>query len=162
MKESAVPVSAFDQFDRKILQALAEDGRISNSQLAQKIGLSPSPCWQRVRRLEKEGVISGYRAILDQAKLGAPEVVMIEVVLDRHDDEILEAFGTTMERIPEVLEVHLTTGEYDYLIKVAVNGTRGYEEFLRHKLYRVPGIRHTRSSFVLRSLKNVQAYLPPG
>ncbi len=87
---------------------------------------------------------------------------MIEVVLDRHDDEILEAFGTTMERIPEVLEVHLTTGEYDYLIKVAVNGTRGYEEFLRHKLYRVPGIRHTRSSFVLRSLKNVQAYLPPG
>ncbi|WP_264214117.1 Lrp/AsnC family transcriptional regulator [Leisingera thetidis] len=152
----------FDQFDRKILQALAEDGRISNSQLAQKIGLSPSPCWQRVRRLENEGVISGYRAILDQEKLGAPEVVMIEVVLDRHDDEILEAFGTTMERIPEVLEVHLTTGEYDYLIKVAVNGTRGYEEFLRRKLYRVPGIRHTRSSFVLRSLKNVQAYLPPG
>ncbi|MBY6142218.1 Lrp/AsnC family transcriptional regulator [Leisingera daeponensis] len=153
---------SFDQFDRKILQALAEDGRISNSQLAQKIGLSPSPCWQRVRRLEKEGVISGYRAILDQEKLGAPEVVMIEVVLDRHDDEILEAFGTTMERIPEVLEVHLTTGEYDYLIKVAVNGTRGYEEFLRRKLYRVPGIRHTRSSFVLRSLKNVQAFLPPG
>ncbi|MBY6059044.1 Lrp/AsnC family transcriptional regulator [Leisingera daeponensis] len=153
---------SFDQFDRKILLALAEDGRISNSQLAQKIGLSPSPCWQRVRRLEKEGVISGYRAILDQEKLGAPEVVMIEVVLDRHDDEILEAFGTTMERIPEVLEVHLTTGEYDYLIKVAVNGTRGYEEFLRRKLYRVPGIRHTRSSFVLRSLKNVQAFLPPG
>lgn len=150
-----------DHIDLKILRVLAEDGRISNSQLAQQIGLSPSPCWQRVRRLEKEGVITGYRAILDQEKLGAAEIVMIEVVLDRHDDDILEAFGSTMERMPEVLEVQLTTGEYDYLIKVAVNGTRGYEEFLRRKLYRVPGIRHTRSSFVLRSLKNVQACLPP-
>ncbi len=153
--------SILDHIDHKILRVLAEDGRISNSQLAQKIGLSPSPCWQRVRRLEKEGVITGYRAILDQEKLGAAEIVMIEVVLDRHDDDILEAFGSTMERMPEVLEVQLTTGEYDYLIKVAVNGTRGYEEFLRRKLYRVPGIRHTRSSFVLRSLKNVQACLPP-
>lgn len=153
--------SILDHIDRKILRILAEDGRISNSQLAQQIGLSPSPCWQRVRRLEKEGVITGYRAILDQEKLGAAEIVMIEVVLDRHDDDILEAFGSTMERMPEVLEVQLTTGEYDYLIKVAVNGTRGYEEFLRRKLYRVPGIRHTRSSFVLRSLKNVQACLPP-
>lgn len=85
---------------------------------------------------------------------------MIEVILERHDDETLETFGKQMLRMPEVLEVHLTTGEYDYQIKVAVDGTRGYEKFLRTKLYLVPGIRHTRSSFVLRTLKDVQAYLP--
>ena len=151
----------FDRLDLKILDILARDGRISNAQLAQQVGLSASPCWQRVRRLEEEGVIAGYRAILDQAKLGAPEIVMIEVILERHDDEVLVSFGQEMQRLPEVLEVLLTTGEYDYLLKVAVDGTRGYEEFLRKKLYRVPGIRHSRSSFVLRSLKNEQAYLPP-
>lgn len=149
-----------DQIDRRILRELGHNGRISNAQLAEKVGLSPSPCWQRVRRLEQQGVITSYRAILDQEKLGAAETVMIEVILERHDDETLETFGKQMLRMPEVLEVHLTTGEYDYQIKVAVDGTRGYEKFLRTKLYLVPGIRHTRSSFVLRTLKDVQAYLP--
>ena len=149
-----------DRTDRRILQELAKDGRISNAQLAQQVGLSPSPCWQRVRRLEQQGVITSYRAILDQEQLGAAEIVMIEVILERHDDETLETFGCQMLKMPEVLQVHLTTGEYDYLIKVAVDGTRGYEEFLRKKQYRVPGIRHSRSSFVLRTLKDVQAYLP--
>lgn len=150
-----------DRLDRRILQALAEDGRMTNAQLAQTVGLSPSPCWQRVRRLEAAGIIAGYRAILDQQRLGAAEVVLVEVILDRHDDAALERFGREMLEMPEVLEVHLTTGEYDYLIKVAVDGTRGYERFLREKLYRVPGIRHSRSSFVLRTLKDVQAFLPP-
>ena len=152
-----MPSDQIDEIDQRILQALARDGRVSNTQLAQQVGLSPSPCWQRVRRLENKGIVTGYRAILDQSKLGAAEIVLIEVVLERHDDETLEVFGRDMQKMPEVLEVHLTTGEYDYLIKVAVDGTRGYEEFLRTKLYRVPGIRHSRSSFVLRSLKNVQA-----
>jgi Lrp/AsnC family leucine-responsive transcriptional regulator len=149
-----------DKIDQRILQTLSRDGRISNAQLAQQVGLSPSSCWQRVRRLEENGTITEYRAILDQTKLGAAEIVLIEVVLKRHDDETLEIFGLAMQKMLEVLEVHLTTGEYDYLIKVAVDGTRGYEEFLRTKLYRVPGIRHSRSSFVLRSLKSIQVYLP--
>lgn len=154
-----VPMT-LDRIDRKILRELAQDGRISNAGLAQKVGLSPSPCWQRVRRLEEHGIIKGYVAILDQERLGAAEIVMIDVILDRHDDQVVEDFGRTMQSMPEVLEVHLTTGEFDYLLKVAVAGTRGYEAFLREKLYRVRGIRHTRSSFVLRSLKDVQAYLP--
>ena len=149
-----------DRIDRMILAALTRDGRISNASLAQKVGLSPSPCWQRLRRLEEQGIIRGYSVTLDQEQLAAGEIVMIEVILDRHDDEVVEEFGRTMQSMPEVLEVHLTTGEYDYLIKVAVAGTRGYEAFLREKLYRVRGIRHTRSSFVLRCLKDVQAYLP--
>jgi Lrp/AsnC family leucine-responsive transcriptional regulator len=80
--------------------------------------------------------------------------------LDVHDDAALEVFGSQMANIPEILEVYLTTGEYDYILKVAVSGTRGYEEFLRTKLYKVPGIRHSRSSFALRCLKHVQAHIP--
>lgn len=149
-----------DHIDKAILRTLISDGRISNAQLAETVGLSPSPCWQRVRKCEESGVIVGYTALLDQAKLGASEVVIIEVVLDRHDDAILEDFGRAMADLPEVLEVYLTTGEYDYLLKVAVSGTAGYEEFLRRKLYKVPGIRHSRSSFALRCLKKAQSYVP--
>ena len=142
-----------DSLDLRILHELSRDGRLSNSQLADKVGLSASPCWQRTRRLEVEGYITGYRAILSQEKLGLTETVLIEVTLDRHDDATLENFGRAMTEMPEVLEVYLVTGEYDYMIKVAVAGTRGYEEFLRRRLYKVPGIRQSRSSFALRCLK---------
>lgn len=149
-----------DRTDKAILTALVADGRISNAQLAEKVGLSPSPCWQRVRKLEDTGIISGYTAVVESARLGLNETVIIEVAMERHDDDVLEAFGRAMAALPEVLEVYLTTGEYDYLIKVAVSGTAGYEEFLRRKLYKVPGIRNSRSSFALRCLKRVQSYIP--
>lgn len=149
-----------DDIDRRILCELSRDGRLSNSQLAERVGLSPSPCWQRTRRLEAEGFIKGFAAILDQERLGLPETVMIEVTLDRHDDSVLETFGRAMAEMPEVLEAWLVTGEYDYFLKVAVNGTRGYEEFLRQRLYRVPGIRHSRSSFALRCIKQGGAPVP--
>lgn len=149
-----------DAIDRKILRALVKDARLTNNNLAEQVGLSASPCWQRVKRLESDGYIQGYTALLDQSLLGASETVIIEVTLERHDDEIFESFGNAMAKMPEVLEVYLTTGEYDYLIKVAVDGTKGYEEFLRKKLYKVPGIRHSRSSFTLRCLKHEPSLLP--
>lgn len=149
-----------DQADIRILRALMADCRLTVAQLADRVGLSSSPCWQRVKRLERDGYIIGYTALLDQKLLGLTETVIIEVTLDRHDDEILEMFGKSMAEMPEVLEVYLTTGEYDYLVKVAVDGTSGYEEFLREKLYRVPGIRHTRSSFALRCLKQQYSVIP--
>lgn len=149
-----------DRIDRKIMSALVENGRLTNSQLAEHVGLSPAPCWQRLKRLEKEGYIAGYAAILDQERLGASETVILEVTLDRHDDEAVESFGRAMAAMPEVLEVYLTTGEYDYFIKVAVDGTRGYEEFLRKRLYKIPGIRHSRSSFTLRCLKKSLSISP--
>ena len=149
-----------DAIDRKILRALRRDGRLSNNQLAEEVGLSPSPCWQRTRRLEAEGYIRGYTALLDQEKLGAPETVIIDIMMDRHDEAALDNLGRAMAELPEVLEVYLTSGEYDYFIKVAVNGTKGYEEFLRNKLYRIPGIRHSRSSFALRCLKQGGAPIP--
>ena len=149
-----------DATDRKILNALIKNGRLSNKDLAKQVGLSPSPCWQRQRRLEKEGVISGYTAVLDHGALGAAETVMIEVSLEHHDAKALDNFSKAMMDIPEVLEVYLMAGDSDYFIKVATNGTKGMEEFLRQRLFKIKGIRHLRSKFSLRCLKNVSSFVP--
>ena len=142
-----------DDTDRRILGALGFDARLANAELANRVGLSATACWNRVRRLERDGVIRGYVAVFDQAALGVPDTVIIEVTLDRHDDETLSRFEAALERLPEVVEAWLVTGEYDYHIKAAVSGTAGYERFLRERLYRIPGIRHSRTSFTLRCLK---------
>ncbi len=155
-----VIASEIDEIDRKILRELRSDGRISNTSLADKIGLSASPCWNRVRQMEQAGIIEGYTVLLNQKALGVPDTVMIEVTLDRHDDDTFERFGQALADMPEVLEAYLLTGEYDYLIKVAVAGTAGYEEFLRRRLYKLPGLRHSRSTFVLRTLKRMQSPEP--
>jgi Lrp/AsnC family leucine-responsive transcriptional regulator len=142
-----------DAIDKKILRALSRQGRLSNAELAEEVGLSASPCWTRVKRLEQAGVIKGYAALLDQAALGLPDTVFIEVMMERHDEEHLKRFESAVRDIPEIMECHLVTGEYDYVIKAAVGGTVGYERLLRDKLYRLPGVRHTRTSFALRCLK---------
>lgn len=149
-----------DELDRRILRELRLDGRLSNTKLAEKVGLSTTPCWNRVRALEEGGMIEGYTALLSQTALGYPDTVIIEVTLDRHDDDIFEKFGQALAELPEVMEAYLLTGEYDYLIKVAVAGTAGYEEFLRRKLYKLPGLRHSRSTFVLRCLKRTYSVAP--
>ncbi|MBU8538352.1 Lrp/AsnC family transcriptional regulator [Falsiroseomonas tokyonensis] len=149
-----------DAIDKRILRALARKGRLTNAELAEEVGLSASPCWTRVRRLEQAGVIKGYAAILDQAALGLPDTVFIEVMMERHDEDSLRRFEEAVQAIPEVLECHLVTGEYDYMIKAAVGGTLGYERLLRDRLYRLPGIRHTRSSFALRCLKQEMSPIP--
>lgn len=149
-----------DELDRAILRELQNNARISNSDLAERVGLSSSPCWQRVKRLEDSGYIEGYVAVLDQKRLGMPDTVIIEVTLEKHDDEILGKFGRALTELPEVLEAYLTTGEYDYFVKVAIDGTEGYERFLRERLYRIPGIRHTRSCFALRCLKRRLSVTP--
>jgi Lrp/AsnC family leucine-responsive transcriptional regulator len=155
-KQSGAPIekaSALDLVDRKILSALRADGRLTMSELAAKVGLSQSPCWTRVKRLEASGAIEGYVALLDHKSIGVPNIVFVEVTLDRHDEKALEQFGAALARIPEVIEAYLVTGDYDYLVKVAVAGTEHYERFLRESLYRIAGIRHSRSTFALRALK---------
>ncbi|MFC3110669.1 Lrp/AsnC family transcriptional regulator [Undibacterium arcticum] len=149
-----------DEIDRRILRELRRDGRLSNLKLAERVGLSATPCWNRVKALEERGVIEGYAVLLNQKALGLPDTVIIEVTLDRHDDDTLERFGAALAELPEVVEAYLLTGEYDYLIKVAVAGTEGYEQFLRHKLYKLPGLRHSRSTFVLRCLKKEPSVQP--
>jgi len=100
-----------DETDRRILRALRRDGRLSNLKLAEQVGLSPTPCWNRVRALEDSGVIEGYAALLNQKALGLPDTVLIEVTLDRHDDDMLDRFGEALAELPEVMEAYLLTGE---------------------------------------------------
>lgn len=151
---------ALDLIDRKILAALRDDGRLTTQALAEKVGLSPSPCWTRVKRLEESGAIEKYVALLDHKALGYNNIVFVEITLDKHDDKVLDLFGEALVRAPEVVEAHLVTGEYDYLVKVVVSGTDHYERFLRETIYRIPGVRQTRTTFGLRALKRTLSVDP--
>ena len=146
-----------DKTDRKILSALRQDGRLTVAQLAEIVGLSSSLCWTRVKRLENLKVIEGYTANINSKAIGINELFFIEITLERHDDEILEQFSEALATMPEVVEAHLVTGDYDYLVKIAVKNAEHYERFLRKNLYSMKAVRHTRSIFALRSLKLANA-----
>jgi Lrp/AsnC family leucine-responsive transcriptional regulator len=142
-----------DKFDLAILAVLQQDARASLQDISARVGLSSTPCWNRIRRMESEGVIRGYTVRIDPAAVGFAETVIVQVTLESHSDETLYEFGRILGEIPEVLEAFLVSGDYDYLIRIAVRDTKDYERLLREKLYRIPGIRHSKSSFVLRRLK---------
>ncbi len=145
-----------DKFDVAILQALQRDARTSLQELGKQVGLTSSPCWNRIKRMEDAGVIEGYSVRVNPEKIGLAETVILHVTIDSHSDEALFEFGKALEEIPEVVEAFLVSGDYDYYIRVAVEGTRDYERFLRERLYKIPGIRNSKSSFVLRRLKQSQ------
>jgi Lrp/AsnC family leucine-responsive transcriptional regulator len=147
-----------DRLDRDILAVLQTDARISLQDLSKQVGLSASPCWTRIRRMEEAGVIEGYTVRINAQAVGLAETVIVQVTLDSHSDEALFAFGRALADIPEVLEALLVSGDYDYILRIAVSDTRDYERLLRERLYKIPGLRHSKSSFVLRSLK--QSALP--
>lgn len=142
-----------DKMDRKILAELQNNGRASLQEISQAVGLSSTPCWTRMKRMEEEGVIERYTVSLNAGALGFGDTVLVQVTLDSHSDNTLEKFGEILASIPEVIEAYLVSGEYDYLLRVAVKDTKDYERLLREKLYRIKGIRHSKSSFVLRTLK---------
>ena len=142
-----------DAIDRKILAQLQANARASLQDIGQAVGLSSSPCWGRIRKMEDAGVIEGYTVRLNAQALGLNDTVLVQVTLDSHSDNTLEKFGETLAAIPEVVEAYLLSGEYDYLLRVAVKDTRDYERLLRERLYKIKGIRHSKSSFVLRTLK---------
>ena len=160
MAKRTADLVKLDRLDLAILRALQRDARLSLAEISQEVGLTSSPCWTRIKRLEEAGVIEGYAVRLNAEKLGLADTVIVQVTLDSHSDEALETFGRELERIPEVLEAFLVSGDYDYYLRIAVADTRDYERLLREKLYKVPGIRHSKSSFVLRQLKRGQ--LPLG
>jgi Lrp/AsnC family leucine-responsive transcriptional regulator len=142
-----------DKFDLAILKVLQNDARASLQSISEQVGLSSTPCWTRIKRMENEGVIGGYTVRVDAPSIGLSETVIVQVTLESHTDETLNAFGKMLEQIPEVVEAYLVSGDYDYYIRIAVKDTRDYERLLRERLYRIPGIRHSKSSFVLRTLK---------
>ena len=143
-----------DQIDRKILGALQEDGRITNQALAIRCGLSTAACFERVRRLRESGVILGYTALLDPAKLDRELMVFIEVLLDRTTDDAFSAFAAHVRKLPDVIECHMVAGGFDYLLKVRVADMAAYRTFLGDTLVALPGIRETRTYAVLEEVKH--------
>jgi Lrp/AsnC family leucine-responsive transcriptional regulator len=143
-----------DDTDRRLLRVLQEDGRISNTDLAQRCNLSPSACSDRVRRLKDEGYILGFSAILDPAKVGRNVLIFVEVVLDRTTPEVFESFAAAARKAPDVLECHMVAGGFDYLIKARVADMAEYRKFLGEVLVRIPGVRETRTYAVLEEVKS--------
>ncbi|MEI7456964.1 MAG: Lrp/AsnC family transcriptional regulator [Nitrosomonadales bacterium] len=140
-----------DHYDIQLLRVLQEEGRISNQDLAERIGLSASPCLRRLRTLEESGLITGYRALLDAKKLGLSLMALIHISMDQHTPERFGNFETRVALMPEVLECLLITGQdADYQLKVVVKDMDGYQELLLNRLTRIEGVTGVHSSFVLR------------
>ena len=140
-----------DRHDKQILAVLQEDGRISNQDLADRIGLSPSPCLRRVRTLEEAGVIAGYRALLDARKLGLTLMALIGISMDKHTPERFDSLEAVIRDIPEVLECLLITGQQaDYQLKVVVRDMDAYQHLLLNRITQIKGVTGVHTSFVLR------------
>ncbi|WP_164661694.1 Lrp/AsnC family transcriptional regulator [Tropicibacter sp. Alg240-R139] len=143
---------ALDATDRRILRALQLKGRMSNAELSEKANLSPSACHRRVQRLEADGYIRDYVALLDPRKLGVPTTVFVEITLQGQADEVLDAFEKAVGRIPDVLECHLMAGTADYILKVVAENTEDFARIHRQHLARLPGVAQMQSSFALRTV----------
>lgn len=144
---------SLDRTDKRILDELQKEGAISNLDLAEKVGLSPSPCSRRVKALQESGIIKKTVAVLDEKALGLDLVAMLSISMDRHTPERFENFETQVANFPEVLECYLITGSSaDYLLKVIVKDMDGYQQFLLGKLTRIEGVTGVHSSFVMRKV----------
>ena len=151
-----------DRYDRRILEVLQEEGRISNQELADRIGLSPSPCLRRVKALEEGGVLTAYRALVDSRKLGLTLMALIYISMDRHTPDRFANFEAKVKELPEVLQCLLVTGQdADYQLKVIVRDMDAYQELLLNKITRIQGVTGVHSSFVLRKVVDKTA-LPVG
>ena len=148
-----MPHRRLDAIDRRILEHLQDNARISNVDLAARVGISASPCWRRVRELEESGVISNYVTLIDAASVGLMVSVFVNVSLERQVERELDVFQNAIRERPEVMECYLMTGEADFLLRVVVPDLMAYERFLMDHLTRVPGIASIRSSFALKQVK---------
>lgn len=147
-----------DRYDRLILRALQQDGRISNQELADRIGLSTSPCLRRVRAIEEAGLITGYRAHVDAKALGLSLTALIHISMDQHTPERFKHFETQIAEIPEVMECLLITGQTaDYQLKVVVRDMDAYQELLLNRITRIKGVTGVHSSFILRRVVDKSA-----
>lgn len=148
-----MPDGAWDAIDRRILEVIQEEARISNAELATRVGLSPSPCWRRVRALEDAAVIRRYVTLVDAEAIGLPINVFATVTLERQVERALERFERAVAERPEVMECYLMTGEFDYLLRIMVPSLGAYERFLMDHLTRIEGIASIKSSFALKQVR---------
>jgi DNA-binding Lrp family transcriptional regulator len=145
---------SLDRVDRRILDTLQGDARISNQELAKKVGLSPAPCWRRLRRLEEEGFISGYATLLNGSAIGLPILAYALVTLENHHPETVRQFDRLIQDRPEVLECHSMSGANDYLLRIVAASMEAYEHFLSTQLLQASAVRSVNTSFVLRTKKS--------
>ncbi len=146
-----------DATDRRILRILQKDCRITNAELAEKANLSASACHRRVARLESDGMIAAYVALLDARKLGRPTTVYVEIALQSQAEDVLDAFEREVARVPDLLECHLMAGSADYLLKIMAEDTEDFARIHRQFLSRLPGVRQMQSSFALRTVVKTTA-----
>lgn len=148
-----MPNDALDAIDCTIIAALQEDGGLSNVELAERVGLSPSPCLRRVKRLERDGFIEAYRAVLQRKRVGLGVTVFVGVKIDGHANERAEMFEEAIVAMPEIVACHLVSGETDYLLEVVATDLEHYERFFVGKLLELPIVKEVRSNFAIRVLK---------
>ncbi|MEL7022943.1 MAG: Lrp/AsnC family transcriptional regulator [Pseudomonadota bacterium] len=146
-----------DKFDRRILELLQHDGRMSNVDLSNAVQLSESACLRRVRALEQQGLICGYVAVLDHKRLGRAGTVFVHIALRREDQSELAAFETAINDIPEVMECYLMTGEFDYLLRLVVADMADFERLHNEALTRLPGVARINSSVAIRTVRRTSA-----
>ncbi len=144
---------SLDKFDKKILQELQQNGRISNVELAGRLNLSESACLRRVKSLEDSDYIEPYTALLNQKNMGLMDTVFVHIVLRREEQTELAAFESAIKKIPEVMECYLMTGEFDYLLRIVVSNMADYERLHNESLTRLPGIARVNSSFAIRTVR---------
>jgi Lrp/AsnC family transcriptional regulator, leucine-responsive regulatory protein len=142
-----------DLVDRKMLQILQREGRISNAALAEQLHLSPSPCLRRLRALEHDGLITGYRAELDREKLGLGLTLFVELKVEGHSERNASAITEALRAVPEVISAHIVSGSADFLLEVVVADLRDYERLLFNTLLNLPNVSDVRSNFALRAVK---------
>jgi len=150
---TVIAVEDLDRTDRRILAALQLDGRITTVELADRVGLSPTATSERVKRLIRDGFVTGFRAMLDPVRLGRGLMVFIEVGLDKTTPDVFERFATAVRRAPEVLECHMVAGGFDYLVKTRVADMAAYRHFLGDVLLSLPGVKETRTYAVMEEVK---------
>ena len=148
-----MPKFALDPIDYRILDQLQRNARISNVDLADAVGLSPSPCARRVRLLERAGIIKGSATLVDAASVGLPISVFVQVRLEKQAEPVLQVFEKTVAEYPELMECYLMTGDADYLLRVVVPDLDSFQRFLMDRLTHVPGVASIRSSFALRQVQ---------
>ena len=146
-----------DATDRRILTVLQKEGRITNAELSEQVNLSPSACHRRVQRLEEDGFIAAYVALLDNRRMGRPTTVFVEITLQSQAEDLLDAFEREVARVPDILECHLMAGTADYLIKIMAEDTEDFARIHRQFLSRLPGVRQMQSSFALRTVVQTTA-----
>nr|WP_176596352.1 Lrp/AsnC family transcriptional regulator [Sphingobium sp. 15-1] len=148
--EYIVPNALLDDLDRRMLAELQADGRMTNLELSEKVGLSPSPCLRRLKQLEAQGVITRYVALVDPDQLGLGVTAFVRIRLDQQDDRHLTIFEEAVAQFPEVMECYLMSGDSDYQLRLVVEDLKAFENFLRYKLTRIEGVSQLTTSFALR------------